>query len=69
MPPVEFEPTIPVFKRAKTVHALERPATVIGCETLGKPNVIEWNRDKTVMKNIIILSVEWDEMNMDSSDH
>jgi hypothetical protein len=30
MPRVEFEPTIPVFKRAKTVHASDLPATVIG---------------------------------------
>jgi hypothetical protein len=29
MPQVEFEPTIPVFERAKTVHALDREATVI----------------------------------------
>jgi hypothetical protein len=27
---VEFEPTIPPFERAKTVHALDRAATVIG---------------------------------------
>jgi hypothetical protein len=27
---VEFEPTITVFERAKTVHALDRAATVIG---------------------------------------
>jgi hypothetical protein len=27
---VGFEPTIPVFQRAKTVHALDRAATVIG---------------------------------------
>jgi hypothetical protein len=26
----EFEPTITVFERAKTVHALDRAATVIG---------------------------------------
>jgi hypothetical protein len=25
-----FEPTIPVFKREKTVHALDRAVTVIG---------------------------------------
>jgi hypothetical protein len=25
-----FEPTIPVFERAKTVHAVDRAATVIG---------------------------------------
>jgi hypothetical protein len=30
MPQVGFEPTIPVFERAKTVHALDRTATVIG---------------------------------------
>jgi hypothetical protein len=30
MPQVGFEPTIPVFERAKTVHALDRAATVIG---------------------------------------
>jgi hypothetical protein len=27
MPQVGFEPTIPVFERAKTVHALDRAAT------------------------------------------
>jgi hypothetical protein len=30
MPLVGFEPTIPAFERAKTVHALDRAATVIG---------------------------------------
>jgi hypothetical protein len=30
MPLVGFEPTIPVFERTKTVHALDRAATVIG---------------------------------------
>jgi hypothetical protein len=30
MPYVGFEPTIPVFERAKTVHALDGAATVIG---------------------------------------
>jgi hypothetical protein len=30
MPQVGFEPTIPVIERAKTVHALDRAATVIG---------------------------------------
>jgi hypothetical protein len=30
MPVVAFEPTIPVFKRAKTFHALDRAATVTG---------------------------------------
>jgi hypothetical protein len=34
MPRVGFKPKIPVFERAKTVHALDRPAAVIdycGC--------------------------------------
>jgi hypothetical protein len=30
LPWVGFEPTIPAFERAKTVHALDRAATVIG---------------------------------------
>jgi hypothetical protein len=30
MPQVGFEPTIPMFERAKTVHALDRAVTVIG---------------------------------------
>jgi hypothetical protein len=30
MPRVEFEPTTPVFEEAKTVHALDGAATVIG---------------------------------------
>jgi hypothetical protein len=30
MPLVGFEPTIPVFERAKTVHTLDCAATVIG---------------------------------------
>jgi hypothetical protein len=29
MPQVVFEPTIPVFESGKTVHALDRVATVI----------------------------------------
>jgi hypothetical protein len=31
MPQVEFEPTISVLERAKTVRALDRAATAIGC--------------------------------------
>jgi hypothetical protein len=30
MPSVGFEPTIPAFERAKTVHALDRAVTVMG---------------------------------------
>jgi hypothetical protein len=32
MSQVVFEPTIPVFERAKTVHDLDRKATVIGLQ-------------------------------------
>jgi hypothetical protein len=35
MPQVGFEPTIPVFERAKTVHVLDRAATVIGSVLTG----------------------------------
>jgi hypothetical protein len=34
MPWVGFELTIPVFERAKTVHALDSAATVIGKQYL-----------------------------------
>jgi hypothetical protein len=34
MPQVAFEPTIIMFERAKTVHVLDRAATVIGSITL-----------------------------------
>jgi hypothetical protein len=34
MPRVGLEPTIPVFERAKTVHALDRAANVIGVNLL-----------------------------------
>jgi hypothetical protein len=34
MPEVGFEPTTPVLERAKTVHALDRAATVIGSVNL-----------------------------------
>jgi hypothetical protein len=30
MPLVGFEPTIPVFEKVETVHALDQAATVIG---------------------------------------
>jgi hypothetical protein len=36
MPRVGFEPTIPAFERAKTVHALDRAATVL--DLLSIPN-------------------------------
>jgi hypothetical protein len=32
IPQVGFEPKIPMFERAKTVHALDRAATAIGLD-------------------------------------
>jgi hypothetical protein len=34
MSQVGFESTIPLFERAKTVHALDRSATLIGLELI-----------------------------------
>jgi hypothetical protein len=39
MPQVEFQPTIPVFEPAKTVHALDRAATVIGLPFIHTYNI------------------------------
>jgi hypothetical protein len=36
MPRVRFEPTILVFERAKTVHALDCAATVIGNRNINR---------------------------------
>jgi hypothetical protein len=33
---VGFETTIPAFEKAKTVHALDGEATVIGIKVIGK---------------------------------
>jgi hypothetical protein len=38
MPLVEIEPMIPVFERAKTVHALDRAATVTGISDYAASN-------------------------------
>jgi hypothetical protein len=37
MPRVGFEPTIPVFGRAKTVHEFDHGATVIGVSNRQEP--------------------------------
>jgi hypothetical protein len=39
MPRVAFEPTIPVFERTKTVHALDGAATVIGVHPHYSPKI------------------------------
>jgi hypothetical protein len=44
MPRMGFELTIPVFERAKTVHALDRVAIVIGPNLYSSPhiNITKW---------------------------
>jgi hypothetical protein len=41
MPRVGFEPTIPVFERAKTVHASDRAVTVTGTHETALHNCLE----------------------------
>jgi hypothetical protein len=43
---VGFEPTTPVFERAKTVHALDRAATVIGEENAYNTKFLWENIDR-----------------------
>jgi hypothetical protein len=40
MPWVGFKPTVPASERAKTVHALDRSATVTGEEVVQIINII-----------------------------
>jgi hypothetical protein len=47
MPLAGFEPTIPVFKRANTFHALDRAATVTVPEI--------WLKTLTVLQQVIML--------------
>jgi hypothetical protein len=50
---VGFEPTIPVFERAETVHSLECAATVIGIRRLPEEN--QAYMTQLVVNNIQIL--------------
>jgi hypothetical protein len=50
MPQVEFESTIPVFERAKIVHAVDRAATVIGISGI-------WLTDFGVYPNTIFFLI------------
>jgi hypothetical protein len=50
MPQVGLEPTIPVFERAKTVHALDRAATVIGSYSGYNVNILLYS---TIFKVIV----------------
>jgi hypothetical protein len=42
MPRVGFEPTIPAFEEAKTVHALDCAATVIGIYYINIEDILKW---------------------------
>jgi hypothetical protein len=56
MPRVGFEPTITMFERAKTVHALDRAVTVIGKLTIYKSKnspISPINRRKLVVPQIL----------------
>jgi hypothetical protein len=53
MPQVGFQPTIPVFERAKTVHALDRAATVIG--SAGFRCRVIWKDSDVFEKHIILV--------------
>jgi hypothetical protein len=44
MPLAGFEPTIPVFKRAKTFHALDRAATVTYTSYIMLSSDTDWLR-------------------------
>jgi hypothetical protein len=46
MPLVGFEPTTPVFERAKTVHAVDHTTTVIGYITSADTNKLKWIQHK-----------------------
>jgi hypothetical protein len=59
MPRVGFEPTIPVFERAKTDHARDRAATVIGTETNYKHFTI-YNTNYNNFKKVgIVQYLKW----------
>jgi hypothetical protein len=62
MPQAGFEPTIPVFERAKTVHASDRAATVIGsesiCEVIVKPKC-KWCNRKTRLQEDPLCKIRW----------
>jgi hypothetical protein len=57
MPLAGFEPTIPVFKRAETFHALDRAATVTGQGVCLVCQIICYFMDKqhTREENLMIL--------------
>jgi hypothetical protein len=62
MPRVGFEPTIPVFERANTVHALDRAPTVIGLLNFTGFNKVHaahlytlWNFGASYVEEMVVL--------------
>jgi hypothetical protein len=51
MPRVEFEPTILAFEEAKTVHALDRAATVTGISRI--------NCDPSLFPASLVTVISW----------
>jgi hypothetical protein len=56
MPPAGFEHTIPVFKQAKTFHALDRAATVTGVDGYMRLDNIQ-GRSPFIKSSIDLLKV------------
>jgi hypothetical protein len=52
MPEVGLEPTNPVFKRTKIVHALDRAATLIGCYRKYQHKFTETQMYRTFTQNV-----------------
>jgi hypothetical protein len=52
MPRVGFEPTIPMFERSKTVHALDREATAIGSHFLHYNNIHEIKEQAVLSRSV-----------------
>jgi hypothetical protein len=57
MPSVAFEPTYPVLERSKTVHALDRAATVIVHHGTIHPQYVHIHRSINV--NILTAAILW----------
>jgi hypothetical protein len=55
MPQVGFEPTNSVFERAKTVHALDRAATVLGTTTTTTTTTTTNNNNNNNNNNTIAI--------------
>jgi hypothetical protein len=53
MPQVGFELTIPAFERAKTVHALDRAATVIGSHPLTRTKFKSFHHRGNLIYHIV----------------